>query len=92
MTATDFDPIASPTTQLAEHREPQFVHDDEVVTATTRITGFRERTGGRGPNLLVILMDDVGWGDFGCYGGGVAVGAPTPNIDRLARQGLLMTS
>ena len=32
-------------------------------------------------------MDDVGWGDFGCYGGGVAVGAPTPNIDRLARRG-----
>ncbi len=92
MTATDFDPIASPTTQLAEHREPQFVHEDEVATATARITGFRERTGGRGPNLLVILMDDVGWGDFGCYGGGVAVGAPTPNIDRLARRGLLMTS
>ena len=37
-------------------------------------------------------MDDVGWGDFGCYGGGVAVGAPTPNIDRLAREGLLLTS
>src|SRR4029453_13334018 len=37
-------------------------------------------------------MDDVGWGDFGCYGGGVAVGAPTPNIDRLAREGKLLTS
>ena len=40
----------------------------------------------------MILFDDVGWGDFGCYGGGVAVGAPTPNIDRLAREGLLLTS
>ena len=38
------------------------------------------------------MFDDVGWGDFGCYGGGVAVGAATPNLDRLARQGLLMTS
>ena len=37
-------------------------------------------------------MDDVGWGDFGCYGGGVAVGAPTPNFDRLARSGLQLTS
>ena len=46
--------------------------------------------GGR-PNILVVLFDDVGWGDFGCYGGGVAVGAPTPNIDRLARRGLLLT-
>ena len=40
----------------------------------------------------MILFDDVGWGDFGCYGGGVAVGAPTPNIDRLARRGKLLTS
>ena len=31
-----------------------------------------------GPNVLVILFDDVGWGDFGCYGGGVAVGAADP--------------
>jgi arylsulfatase A-like enzyme len=92
VTATEFDPIASPTTRLADHREPQFVHEDQVAVTTTRLSGFRERSGGRGPNLLVILMDDVGWGDFGCYGGGVAVGAPTPNIDRLARRGLLMTS
>ena len=42
----------------------------------------------RQPNVLVVLFDDVGWGDFGCYGGGVAVGAPTPNIDKLARRGL----
>ncbi len=28
---------------------------------------------------MVIVFDDVGWGDFGCYGGGVAAGAPTPN-------------
>jgi arylsulfatase len=37
-------------------------------------------------------MDDVGWGDFGCYGGGVAVGAPTPNFDKIARNGLQLTS
>ena len=92
VTATEFDPIASPTTRLADHRERQFVHEDEAATTTTRLSGFRDRSAGRGPNLLVILMDDVGWGDFGCYGGGVAVGAPTPNIDRLARRGLLLTS
>ena len=40
----------------------------------------------------MILFDDVGWGDFGCYGGGVAVGAPTPVIDALARRGLRLTS
>jgi arylsulfatase len=91
VTAPDFDPIASPTTRVADHRERQFVHEDQVATAAERLAAHR-RGHGRGPNLLVILMDDVGWGDFGCYGGGVAVGAPTPNIDRLARRGLLLTS
>jgi len=37
-------------------------------------------------------MDDVGWGNPGCYGGGVMAGAPTPNMDRLADEGLLLTS
>ena len=59
--------------------------------AAAKMEAFRQRTGRR-PNIVVILMDDVGWGDFGCYGGGVAVGAPTPNVDRLAREGLLLTS
>ena len=51
--------------------------------ARRKLADFTARTG-RQPNVLVVLMDDVGWGDFGCYGGGVAVGAPTPHIDRLA--------
>ena len=36
------------------------------------------------PNVLVILWDDVGFGQFGCYGSPLA----TPNIDRLARGGI----
>jgi arylsulfatase A-like enzyme len=36
------------------------------------------------PNIFVILADDVGWGDAGCYG---ATLVKTPNIDRLAREG-----
>jgi arylsulfatase len=34
----------------------------------------------------------MGWGDPGVYGGGHAIGAPTPNIDGLARDGLMLTS
>src|SRR5262249_24000698 len=90
--AMTFDAIATPVVSLATHREPQFVFTDEVDITHENLARFRERTSRRGPNILVILMDDVGWGDFGCYGGGVAVGAPTPNIDRLARRGLLLTS
>jgi len=87
-----FDPIASPTTPVADHREPRFVHDGQDAAARSRLDDYARRNGGRRPNILVVLFDDVGWGDFGCYGGGVAIGAPTPNIDRLARDGLLLTS
>ena len=41
------------------------------------------------PNIVLIYADDVGYGDLSCYG---AVGVKTPNIDRLASQGLLFTS
>ncbi|HEY8514761.1 MAG TPA: arylsulfatase [Candidatus Binatia bacterium] len=86
------DPIATPTVTLAENREPVFRHPEQDDAARRRIAEYAARHGGRKPNVLVILMDDVGWGDFGCYGGGVAVGAPTPNIDRLAAGGLRLTS
>ena len=34
----------------------------------------------------MLMQDDTGWFDFGCYGGGAALGHPTPNIDRMARE------
>jgi len=39
------------------------------------------------PNILLIVADDLGYSDLGCYGGEIA----TPNLDRLARQGLRFT-
>jgi arylsulfatase len=43
------------------------------------------------PNVVVILADNVGYGDLGPYGGGELRGAPTPRIDGLAREGLRLT-
>jgi arylsulfatase len=40
------------------------------------------------PNIVLILADNLGWGELGCYGGGALRGAPTPRIDALAGQGL----
>jgi arylsulfatase A len=41
-----------------------------------------------GPNIVMVIMDDLGYGDVGSYG---APDAKTPNIDRLARQGVKFT-
>lgn len=39
------------------------------------------------PNIILILVDDMGWSDIGCYGGEVQ----TPHLDRLAREGTRFT-
>ena len=36
------------------------------------------------PNIVFVLCDNVGWGDFSCYGGST----PTPRIDKLAGEGI----
>ncbi|MBI5690369.1 MAG: sulfatase-like hydrolase/transferase [Verrucomicrobia bacterium] len=41
------------------------------------------------PNLIFIMADDVGWGDFQCYNPQGKI--PSPNIDRLAREGMRFT-
>jgi arylsulfatase len=39
------------------------------------------------PNIVLVLMDNLGWGELGVYGGGILRGAPTPRIDRFASEG-----
>jgi arylsulfatase A-like enzyme len=39
------------------------------------------------PNIILIMVDDMGWSDIGCYGGEVQ----TPNIDKLAGEGMRFT-
>ena len=44
------------------------------------------------PNIVVMLADNLGYGDLGAYGGGAVRGMPTPRIDKLARDGLRLTN
>ncbi|GAB4382753.1 MAG: arylsulfatase [Elainellaceae cyanobacterium] len=44
------------------------------------------------PNIVFILMDNLGYGEPGCYGGGEIRGAPTPRIDQLATEGTRLTN
>ena len=52
-----------------------------LATAAAAVAGPKR------PNLLLILADDMGFSDVGCYGGEI----DTPNLDRLARGGLRFT-
>ena len=42
------------------------------------------------PNFLVVLTDDVGWGDYSCYN--LKSKIPSPNVERLAREGMRFTN
>ena len=44
------------------------------------------------PNIVFVLMDNLGYGEVGVYGGGVLRGAPTPRIDKLAAEGMRLTN
>jgi arylsulfatase len=51
----------------------------------SRLTGASDNR--RRPNIVIIIGDDIGYSDFGCYGGEIE----TPNIDRLAAEGVRFT-
>ena len=64
-----------------------------VTRAQTKVTlaSVAPATGQK-PNIVLIVSDDFGYGDAGPYGGGVGRGMPTPNIDRLASEGMTFYS
>ena len=57
-----------------------------LLLMVTTIGSAAELTGSR-PNLILIMCDDMGWSDIGCYGSEIQ----TPNIDRMANEGLRFT-
>jgi arylsulfatase A-like enzyme len=51
-------------------------------------SGAAQPPAAKGPNVVLIMTDDVGYGDIGSYG---APDIKTPNIDRLAKEGVRLT-
>ena len=61
------------------------------AAATMTLPGFLQNSfsnGKRTPNIINIIVDDLGWGDLGCYGNPTI---KTPHIDHFASQGTLFT-
>jgi arylsulfatase A-like enzyme len=76
---------------IADNMEPVIPHPEQDQAARRKLGELAKKVGKK-PNILVFLMDDVGWRDPGFNGGGVAVGNPTPTMDKLAHEGLVLTS
>jgi len=83
--------IADFATNIADNMEPVMLHPDEANQTAEKLAALEKRFGKK-PNILVFLMDDVGWMDPGFNGGGAAVGNATPAMNELANQGLVLTS
>ncbi|HYV37808.1 MAG TPA: arylsulfatase [Gemmataceae bacterium] len=75
----------------SSHRPQPIADQSLVATSQLQQKVIAKQTAPIGPakkpNILFILMDNLGYGEVGCYGGGLIRGAATTRIDKLARQG-----
>jgi arylsulfatase A-like enzyme len=71
----------------AQHAE-QWAQDNAVVDE--RLAAFRETNGGKAPNILYILVDDIGFGDMGMPELNAVRGITTPFINQLSDESLRM--
>jgi len=66
----------------------QFIYTTLLCTSGLVSTVFAQEK----PNIIVVFMDNFGWGEPGFNGGGITRGAPTPNLDSIANEGLRLTN
>lgn len=83
--------VLSKAVRTSDNLEPALVHPEQTAAAQAKLDTLFAATGRR-PNIVWLLVDDMGYGDPGAFGGGAAMGAATPNMDRLAAEGLKLTS
>ena len=63
-----------------------------LAAVLAALAGFPALAAQGKPNIVLIVSDDTGYGDLGPYGGGEGRGMPTPNIDRMAADGMTFFS
>jgi arylsulfatase len=73
---------------LQKQNAQRWAQEDKVLDA--RLAEFREKNGGKPPNIFYILIDDIGFGDLGSKTLNVIRGYETPNINQFARDGMRM--
>jgi hypothetical protein len=71
--------------QLAEKNKAKWAAEDKQIDA--KLAALEKRFGKK-PNIIYILADDVGWGELGWQGGGKHRGTPTPELDKMAYEGM----
>src|SRR5882672_7705160 len=71
--------VLSKATRTSDSMEPALVWPGQEEAAQKKLDALRMKTG-KAPNIVWFVIDDMGWGDPGCYGGGAAIGAATPNM------------
>ena len=81
----------TPPAPTKPYLEPAISRPAQEQAAKEKLEALEKKVG-RKPNVVILLVDDMGWGDSGCYGGGMLIGAPTPNIDKMAADGLKLLS
>ena len=86
--------VAAELTHDAEHyvllaqNGEKWAADDKITEK--RLADVRKANGGKPPNIVYILLDDLGYGEIGTPGLTPSRGYSTPNIDALAKQGMTL--
>jgi arylsulfatase len=80
--AAQFD---APYYDFAKKNEDRWAAEDNEINK--KLAALQKKFGKR-PNIIYILADDVGWGEMGWQGGGKHRGTPTPELDKMALEGM----
>lgn len=83
-----FEPSAVAQAEDWQPRKAQYAPSEASLVKTDDVVKAAEA--GKKPNILIIWGDDIGWFDVGAYHRGM-MGSRTPNIDRIATEGMLFT-